>query len=165
MASGEAAKEFEAQYGTPSGNAEDIIKAAHARQTPELRQAGLAPLDLWATAALDLKKVEKEVEGTLHSAAVRGKFVVAVVEDAAGRLWKKVLDAEKIVTDTELEDVSDNEVAKVRGPKQNTRRTTPSESRSSALQAKRTADAEKKAEADRVASKPGDADKSSSKSE
>lgn len=120
MASREAQKEFEDKYGEAAGNAEAIVKANKARHPRELREASLSPLDIVATTALDLKKVEKAVDGVLKSAAVRGRHVIAVVEDEAGRVWKKVLEAADVLSEAEVKKVADDHGTLVDGPKQAT---------------------------------------------
>lgn len=93
----DAEREFKDRNEGVSGNAEDIIKANRARFPKDLREASLASLDVAATEALDLDKVQKEVDDavdgdvTVVAAAVRGRWVVAVHEDEDGHVDKVAL--------------------------------------------------------------------------
>lgn len=118
MASREARREFEEEHGVEAGNAEFIIKANKARFSRELRKASLLPLDVVATTALDLDKVNSKVDGELKSAAVRGPYVVAVVADDKGVTSKTVLAAEDILDQAEVDRVAEEHEVLATGPKE-----------------------------------------------
>jgi len=87
-------KELVDKFGAGSGRAEDLIQAARARYSKELRDAQLKDVDANATALLDFDEVA-EAAGVPKSAvidkAVRGDCVVAVIESADGRTEKVLL--------------------------------------------------------------------------
>ena len=86
------------EYGAASGNAEDLIAAARHSQSPGLRAALLQPRDNDSTVKLlegddPLAAVQKKLgidedEGVVIDAAVRGGYVIAVVEAESGRTYK-----------------------------------------------------------------------------
>lgn len=88
-------------YGASSGNAEDLIAAARHSQSQVLRQASLLERDPDLTDKLheenDLEAIGKKLnvtDGEVIDAAVRGPFVVAVVEVDSGRTYKTVGEAD-----------------------------------------------------------------------
>lgn len=91
----DAATEFAEKYGE-AGNAEQMIVQHRRSRTREVAAASLKRLDPVATNALDLDKVEKALDGDgqVVSAAVRGGYVIAVVE-TNGVKDKKVLPLDK----------------------------------------------------------------------
>lgn len=69
-------------------NAEDLIAAQHEKYDAELNAALNKPVDVDATAALDLDDIEPQYDdGEIKDAAVRGGRLV-VVEEVNGRLVK-----------------------------------------------------------------------------
>jgi vacuolar-type H+-ATPase subunit H len=103
-----AAAEFRGQYGI-QGNAEDLIQGNRAAYPGPLRSAQLAPLNESASADLDIEKVGKDLDlpdgASVIGAAVRGKYIVAVVETATGHTYKEVLSADG----EDLEDSGDEQ--------------------------------------------------------
>lgn len=82
------------KFGAGSGRAEDLIQAARARYSKDLRDAQLKDVDENATALLDNEEVAEAAgvrESAVVSKAVRGDSVVAVIEGKDGRTEKVLL--------------------------------------------------------------------------
>lgn len=89
-----AEKELRARLGGEELNAEKLIQADAARWPAELRAANQKPIDTNATAALNWDDVAAKIEGELKDFAVRGKHVVAVIEDDLGHPGKVAIALE-----------------------------------------------------------------------
>lgn len=90
--------DLQGQY-SGGGNAEEMIRSQKLSITPELRAALLSPRDEEATKELlandGLDKASKKVDdGEVIALAVRGRYVLAVVEVESGRVYKEVFAAE-----------------------------------------------------------------------
>ncbi len=92
-----AAAEFRGQYGI-QGNAEDLIQGNRAAYPGLLRTAQLTTINEKATADLDLDDLGDKLDlpdgASVIGAAVRGRYIVAVVETSTGHTYKEVLGAD-----------------------------------------------------------------------
>jgi hypothetical protein len=86
-----ASADFTTQYGD-APNAEELIAQHRAAQDPRLLRASLSNIDQGATNAVDLSSLEVGENESIVAAAVRGPYVVAVVEDARGNYIKRLMD-------------------------------------------------------------------------
>jgi hypothetical protein len=79
--------ELRGQFGAAQ-NAEQLIAASRAARDPEIDAASLKAIDPEATKDLDLSEVEVPEGHTVQDAAVRGGYLIAVVEDEQGNFYK-----------------------------------------------------------------------------
>jgi hypothetical protein len=87
-----ATADLQSQYGD-APNAEELITMHRQQQDPLLHRASLTNIDQGATNALDLSGLEVGEGETVVAAAVRGAYVIAVIEDARGNYVKRRMDA------------------------------------------------------------------------